>query len=209
MRSLIMIIPIFLISLSCSSFGTTTEIDKSSTFTKLHKIGVMLRMSARSKVAREDVVSNLSGWLNGYKQLKKVSLIPNTPVALSEYSSDDKSFYQISSDDEYQKYKTNGTIKQYVIDNTEKLQDIFKNEGLDLLVIYEIDSNYSSELKYTKLNTLVLILNNKLEPVYLTYNSDNELDESIDYTEMKSNTLDKISNRLIDEFDSLDFIEKF
>jgi hypothetical protein len=138
-----------------------------------------------------------------------VSIIPNIPVELSEYSSDEKSFYQLSSDDEYQKYKTNGTIKQYIADNTGKLQDIFKNEGIDLLVIYEIDSNYSTELKYIKLNTLVLILNNKLEVSYLTYKSDNGLEESVDYTEMKSNTLDVISTRIIDEFRSLKFIEKF
>ena len=146
--------------------------------------------------------------IEGYKKKGKVISIKNPPDEISIYGSNADRFLQTSINSEFLKYKSIGVVKLYLRKNAAELNKVFSENGLDSLIIYEIDSGYSTELHYIDFNSVIVVIDREYNVLYLDYQDNSYNVDEFDQKILRKHLLDKLSCRLLERLTSLNYIEK-
>lgn len=193
---------------SCSPYNVKTEIEKSSYLSKYKSCGIILRLSHNSVIKRSKYAKNLFYWLEGYNKLNKLILISKISEKSGVFSSEIERFYQFSPKREFLKYKSIGVIKYYLRYNEEELKQILSDNNLDSLIIYEIDSGFSTELQYIDFNSMIIIVDSEFNIGLLDYQKVGFDINEYDSEKVRGHLLDKISDRFLKKLLELKYIEE-
>ena len=117
-------------------------------------------------------------------------------------------FYQTSIEDDFLKYKSIGILRVYLRNNSPELKKIIKDNRLDSLIIYEVDSVYSSELQFLDFNSVMAIVDAELNILLLDHQIDLFDISYVTQDGMKHTLLDKISERAVEKFIDLGYLEE-
>lgn len=208
MKKIINIIPfltiIFLIS--CKSTPNTI-LNEDSKLNSAKRAAVILRTPQKTMIMQEDVISNLTKWISGYKKVRPVTFISSEEESLTEYTDSGDAFYQIDSENNFLEYRSLGTIKLFLKENEEIIKNTMLKDNSDILVIYEIKAAYSEEMENLYYSTLITVIDKNMSVIFLDhftkYESVKTLNQSV-----KTTALNRISNRLISFLTNYKFIEE-
>ena len=191
----------------CSSYHITNIKENSSSISSIKNSTILIRTSQNGRITSSEIEKNLTVWLNGYTQRKKLFVAKPNDNSLQSVANRNDSFYQISDNGKFLKYKSIGVVRLFVANNSDKLKSIMNKSKSDSLIIYEIDSGFSAAMQYVEFNSVVVIINKNLEILYI----DNQKDafDSIENEEsiLKNSLMDKISDRFLEILSDYDFIE--
>jgi hypothetical protein len=121
-------------------------------------------------------------------------------------------------------FKSIGLIKQYVRNNEDELNKIFSEKNLDSLVIYEVDSSISTEMRIMEFESMILVIDKSFNILFMDHQKNaypekkttweliayGDVKDDIDYfneAELHNLFYDKVCDRLINKLLSLDFID--
>ncbi len=209
---------LFSITLSCSEFSVKKDFQKHTEISELKKVAVVLRLSVGSKISKDEQDKNLATWLNMHESSKNISIITESSDSVSVYKTISERLFQSSIkyrkesyfglfwNDNYLKYKALGSLNNYIRKNENELKDIISRNNLDSLAIYEIYNIVSVGMQFMDFETVVAFIDKNLNIIYLDHQSDNyEISEQI-FERAKHQLMDKISERLTEEFKQLELI---
>ena len=208
MIRIISIIALLSTIVSCSSYEISTEIDKNSALKKIKKAGIILRTQRHALPPKKLTHQAISCWLEGCAAHKRVHLVKPGESLIGTFENSYDRLSQRSINNRFLKYKTIGVIKLYIRKNREKLVKIMDNNGYSGLIIYEIESSYSSAMQYGEFESIILILNKNLEIVFLDQQKNSYNIDDTDQKAAEKHLLNRISERLISTLADLNFLKK-
>ncbi len=191
----------------CASYHVNREFFESSKLEKLKKSGIIVRIPRNNVMKMEDYSRDLQFWLKSCKMQNNLKLFTKSEGPIFYAANDLERFYQMSSDEDFLLYKSLGVIKQIVHENEAGLKGMMSREGLDSLIIYEIDGDFSTEMQYIDFNSLVTIVDADLEVLFLDHQATTANIDEFDPGRAKSILLDEVSKRLIQTLEDLDYLE--
>lgn len=208
MKKLIIICISILFS-SCSTYNVENEINKSSV-SKYKNSAIIFRLPKNSSVSRQEIEKNFISWLEGFKKNNTLLIPDNVSDKIRFYDSDADRFYQVSEDNVFLLEKSSGSLSVFNRENEKELKNIINGNGLDSIIIYEIDGFCSATIQYLSFSSMIVILDADGKISYLDHQSDAYDTEEITpfNSKIKMNLLDKIAERLIEQLLDLDYIEK-
>lgn len=171
-------------------------------------VGVIFRIQKTSFVAAHEYSKTLAYWIEGYEQLKKMSLLSDVPAALSVYETDVDRFYQLSPERDFLTFKSLGVVKYYLQANRAAVEDLFKKNKLDLLVIYEVDGFFQAELEYIDFNSIIIVVDPSMNVHFLDRQSDTFHINEVNPEKVKKHLLDKVSERFVETMRDIDFLKE-
>jgi hypothetical protein len=198
----------FLFTISCMKFHVTREIKNNSAISKLKNTGIVFRVSHNSPVPLKLLNNNLSQWMEPYKKLKNLKIITGTSRELHSSTSEFNRFLQFSSENDFQINQSLGIISHYLEKNKAELDKIMADNGLDSLMIVEVDCSISAELQFSDFSSMVVIINSKYQVLYLDRQFDTYEAYEIDRQILQEDLLDRISNRLLQFLKKYDFVKE-
>lgn len=184
------------LSLSCSKYNVKTELAKNKILKGLKRSGIMYRFSHGSMINRNDMYANLEYSLASYVKINDFVIIKDADDKLWSMESDMDRFYQLSNQNKFLYYKSIGVITMYLRNNTDTLKKIIQDNGLDSLVIYEIDGGFSPIMQFIDFNSSVVILDADLQVCYLDYQKVSFDIDEWDPDLIKKHLMDKLNDRL-------------
>jgi len=198
-----------LIITSCSSFSVKNEIDKTDKLNPVKKTGVFFRIPQRTFVSEKDYRQTLGYWVEGYQQLKKITLLTGVSSKMGIYSSDQNRFYQLNESRDFLKFKSLGVIKSYLQAHKTEIDGIMASNNLDALVLYEVDGFFQTELQHVEFNTVIIIVDKSMNVLFMDRQENiyGHVDE-INPEKIKKHLLDKVSQRFIETMIDIDFIKE-
>jgi len=205
-KSLCVLLAIF--TVSCSSYTVRKDISESGPVRGLKAAGYFVRISNSDEIDSSEYLKNIESWMQGYEHRKKIMLLNDTGNKLRLYPGDIDRFYQRSISSSFLKYKSLGVITLYLRSNRDELKKLMADNGLDSLVIYEIDSAFSAEMQFIDFNSSVLVVDRGLKVLSLDHQSDSFDIDLINREEIQNHLLDKISERFVERMVSLGFVKK-
>ena len=194
-------------AVSCSTYHVKDEISESAKLKGAGKAGVIVRVSQKGRVARDEIVTAISKTLPAYRHKRPVELVVDLPSGLTEFMNDSDSFYQ-SSSDEFLRYKSIGVAKSFIRAHEEELKDEMGKSGCDLLVIYEVYTVASVEMQMFKFSTVIAVVDKNLDLVYLDHQTDTRETMSSDLTSIKAEIVNHLSGRFIEKITDFGWIEE-
>ncbi|OHD63257.1 MAG: hypothetical protein A2176_11780 [Spirochaetes bacterium RBG_13_51_14] len=197
-----------LILVSCSKYHVKREVNNRSTLLKFKNSGILFRIPHSSSITVKQYATSLSHWLDAYKRINSLKIIQTDDRNLSASKSEFDRFLQFSEDEDFLYYKSIGIITQYLSSNQEALKKLFEENGLDSLIIYEVNPSLSAEMQYTDFNSMIIIVNAGLQVAYLDHQYDDYNTNEYDADKMKNNLLDEINNRLLELMFKLKYIKE-
>lgn len=192
----------------CATYSVDKEMEKGSALAKLKDVGLVMRVSLRSKFSLDDHIHNLSSWLGGYKPVKKISVIADGTEKISLFSKESESFYQQKTDDSFLYYKSVGVVNMYLRNNVTELKSLITGNQLDGLVIYEVYNVMSTELQFLDFNSVLIIVDRNLNLLYMDHQADDFDTNEIEGGRIRNELLNMISERLLEELLNLNFIKE-
>ena len=193
---------------SCSSYSIKTEIEDDTAISKLERIGVIFRLSKNGVFNYDESYKNLSSWVYGYKEIKKIVTIADVDKKLSSFSSQNDRFFQITNTGDFLKFKSIGSVKMYMRNNEEEIKKIISDNKLDSLIVYEVDSVYSAELQFVDFDSLVTIFDSDFNILLLDHQKDSFDIHEFDKDLARKNLLDKICNRFVETMIDIKYLEE-
>jgi len=205
-----LILPIFilLIGLSCSEFSVKTEINQSQPISKIKSIGLIFRIFNQSRITQENYLKNITYWKSNSKALKDLIILKDYSNAIGYFSSDEDKFFQLSTKNNFLKFKSIGVIKHYLSENESELKKIISENNLEGLIIYEIYSIISTVMQFMDFDSIIIIVDKDLNILYMDHQTDNYESDQYIFEKTRDQLIDKISNRLITKLNSLNFFVK-
>ncbi|MCP4130289.1 MAG: hypothetical protein GY754_04845 [bacterium] len=204
--SLILLLPLLLFS--CSTYTMKTEVEDSSAIEKLKSSGIIMRLPVKSFINTKRNGDNVLLWLEGYKKVNTLSLVQETSDEVGKFKSEFERFYQLSINKTFLKYKSMGVVKLYLRNNKEALENLMNTNNLDSLILYEVDGGFSTALQYLDFNTVITVVDRKLNVLYLDHQINAYDIDEMDEQRIEKYLYDKISNRLLTKLDDIGFIEE-
>lgn len=209
---------------SCSRYNTKTVLKKKSILTSAKSSGIIFRLPKDSSIDYQKINSNLSNWISSYKNLIKIQVLDNVAEKARIYDTPFDRFYHLSENLNFLEFKAIGNIKQYVRSNEFELTRLMTEKNLDNLIIYEVDSTLSPEMRMMEFESIILILDKKFNIIYLDHQKNaypekkitwdliayGDVKDDIDYfneAELKNLFYDKICDRLIAKLMNLDYLD--
>lgn len=204
-----LLICISLLIASCSTYNVEKEINKSSA-KKYKNSAIIFRLPKSSSVSRQEIEKNFISWLEGFQKNNRLLIPENVSEKIRFYDSEADRFYQVSEDDSFLLEKSTGSLSVFNRENEKELKNIINGNGLDSILIYEIDGFCSATIQYLSFSSMIVILDADGKISYLDHQSDAYNTEEITpfNSKIKMNLMDKISERLIEQLLNLDYIEK-
>jgi hypothetical protein len=201
---------------ACSEFSVITDLDRIRKISEFKKVGVLMRTGHHRDIQHGDYKNNIRNWLEGYKKLVVIDLIDNESETISFFKNETDRFYQLASrrnimenvDKTFLKYKALGIINLYMQGNSAELKKLIADNKLDALLIYEVYCTISTEMQFYDFDSVIAIVDRDLNIVYLDHQTNSFDSIEADKNKIKEELLNKISNRLVDRFLRLDFIER-
>lgn len=207
-KRLIIILTVTPFLLNCSEYSVRTYINKKSEISNLKRVGIVLRLSPGNRITKDEMINNIACWISNYKSTDKISIISDCSERISYSQSDQDRFYQLSGNDTFLKYKSIGVINLYLQNNEAELKNMMSLANLDGIMIYEINSILSTEMQFMVFDTVVAVFDRNLNIIYLDHQSDRSESDMRMLNKMKSDLMDRISNRLLEKLKSLSIISK-
>lgn len=201
---------IALIFVSCSTFNSETEV-KNSLVTSYKNSAILFRLGKSTPVTKQEFEANLTNWIGGFQKNNKLLLLNNEAYdKIGNYDSGANRFYQMSEEKQFLTHKSRGTFATFYHNNEEMLRNIFKENNLDSMIIYEIESFYSPVMNYMDFSSLIIIFDINGNISYLDHQFDTyRIDEFFpDPAKLKGNLIDKVSERMIEKLLSFGYMEE-
>ncbi len=193
---------------SCSSFSINNEISETDKLEAVKNVGVIFRIQNTSFVSEEDYRQTLLYWIEGHKQLKKITLPSKPAEELISYKTDADRFYQLSPQKDFLTFKSLGVVKYYLQTNRSAVDEIMKSGNLDLLVVYEVDGFFQAELQYIDFNSIIVIVDKSMNVHFLDRQNNTYHIDEVNPEKVKKHLLDKVSERFVETMIDIDFLEK-
>jgi hypothetical protein len=199
---------LIILSVSCSNFHIKREINNSSALKKLKSPGIIVRIPHNSPFPLRLFNKSLSQWLEPYE--KKISLTiqsgtsKNVNLSKAEYDR----FLQFSSNNDFQYYQSLGIITLYLKNNREELDNLKSENNLDSIIVYEVDTFLSTEMQVYNFNSMIVIVDNDYQVLYLDHQFDAYDTHEIDRGALRENLLDEVSNRFLELMLKVDYIRE-
>jgi len=194
---------------SCSTYNVEKEINN-SVIDKYKNSAIVFRLPESSPVTQQEFAKNLNNWVEGYKKNNRLLILENVNDKIKSYDSDFNRFYQVSDDNDFLLEKTMGSLSTFIKENDSELKKIIIDNGLDSIIIYEIDSFFSSKIQYMSFSSVIVIIDAVGKINYLDHQIDTYHTEEVSpfQTKIKMNLMDKVCERFIEQLLKLDYIEK-
>jgi hypothetical protein len=206
---ILFIVSFFIISaIRCSKYSVITEISESWKIAQLKSVGLVLRISTRSKLTLEEFLENVSNWLSGHKPIKNIYIVPGSSDKRNYFSRYSERFYQIAKKKDFLKYKSIGIISNYLRINSTELKAVISENNLDGLIIYEIYNVFSSGMQFMDFDSVAVITDKNLNILYMDHQSDGFETDETDDARIKEELLNRISERFLKKLVEMDFIEE-
>ncbi len=202
------IILLILGTVSCAGINVKNVRENSNEIDAVKKAGLIIRISRDVRVGREDYVRSIAHWIAGLRPEKNLLFVSDSNDKLTYFAGDDERFYQVTEDGDYLKFKSLGVVNLYIRDNREELKKIVDGNSLDGLFIYEIYGVIANEMQFIDYDTSLVMLNKKLDVIYMDRQHFNDDTNEIDFDRLKIKYLDSVSDRLTRTLIDLDFLEK-
>jgi hypothetical protein len=198
----------FLLITSCMRFNVTREIKNNSAISKLKNTGIIFRIPHNSPIPVKLFNNDITQWMEPYKKLKNVKIIQPTSIEVHRSRSEFDRFLQFSSDNDFQINETLGIISLYLQKNKAEFDKIIADNGLDSLIIYEVDGCISAELQFSDFSSMIVIVNSKYQILYMDRQFNTYEAFEIDKQILQEDLLDRISNRLLQFLKKYDFVKE-
>ncbi|MBN1533719.1 MAG: hypothetical protein JXA20_13705 [Spirochaetes bacterium] len=190
----------------CASYSIHSEISESAKLEALKKSGIVLRLPRTEMALYRDYARSLQFWLKSYEKQNDLFLLTKAEGNIVKYPSELERFYQISIDGDFMLYKSQGVIRQTLHENEPELKTLMEREGLDSLIIYEVDGDYSTEMQFIDFTSLVTIVDRDLSLLYLDHQANTIDIDEFDHNRAKTMLLDTVSKRLIETLEDLEYL---
>lgn len=206
-RSLLICISVFLVS--CSTYNVENEI-KENGLNKYKNSAIVFRLPKSSPVTKQEFEKNLTSWIEGFKKNNRLIILENVNDKIITYDSESNRLYQASDDNTFLLEKSIGSISVFNKENEKELKALINDNGLDSLIIYEIESFCSSTMQYLSFSSMILILDVNGKISYLDHQSDAYFTEEVTpfNSKIKMNLMDKVCERFVEQLLKLDYIKK-
>lgn len=201
---------VLLFMISCAKFHVTSEIKNGSALSKLKNSGIIFRFPHNTPIKMERFEQSLTNWMNPYKKVNNLKLITGTSKKINRSKGEYDTFQQFSDNKQFQNYKSLGIISDYLAKNKEELDKIVADNGLDSLILYEVDTMLSVELQMTDFSSVMIIINPSAQNqiVYLDHQINKYEAFEIDKNILQDDLLDHVSNRFIDMMIKMNYFKK-
>ncbi|HSV96616.1 MAG TPA: hypothetical protein VLM75_06745 [Spirochaetota bacterium] len=193
---------------SCSTYSVSKEMSSGSALKKIKNACIVLRMSQKSKISREEQTSNLSNWIAAARPLKKTAIAPACGEGICSYGGEEERFFQVDGEGNFLKFKATGVVNEFVRANGAELKKILAENDCDGLIIYEVYGVMALEMQFFDFDSVVCVLDRDLRTVYLDHQFDSFDVEEISATRLRQQLLDRVSERLIHTLDDLNFLRR-
>ena len=208
MKKYIILVLGFCLFISCSEYHIKKEIKNGSALSKLKNSGIIIRKTNDTSISMKLFNKNMTQWLEPYKKINNLKLVTDMSKNLNAAQGESDRFLQFSHKNDFQYYQTVGIINGYLNKNKEELEKIKNDNNLDSFIIYEVGGTLSAELQFFDFSSMVIIVNNKYEVLYM----DRQFDKYETYEFYKEilteDLLDHISNRFLELMFKLDYLDE-
>jgi hypothetical protein len=198
----------FIILVSCETAPVKTEVNKTPGIEKSQKIGIILRTPQSSVISREEIFASINSWLYGYMKVKDIYFIPDFKESLTVYASQEKSFYQLTPENEFLQHKSIGVLNQFSQENIEFITESLSENSCDLLLIFEVNAVFSETMQNMAYKTAIAVIDKTGDVIYFDHQNQYTENSKPGYGEIKPDLLNRISNRLADFLSDSGFIRK-
>ena len=201
MKRFIYLTAVFLLTcaVSCATYPVKKEVNEGAKLKGAGKVGVIVRISQKGRVARDEIVTSISKTLPGYRHKRAVDLCVDLPSAVTEFMNDSDSFYQSTSADGFLRYKSIGVVKSFVRAHEAELKDEMTKNSLDLLIMYEVYTVTSVEMQMMKFSSVLAIVDKNLDLVYLDHQASTRETDSTDIVSLKSEIVTHLTGRFVEK----------
>jgi hypothetical protein len=194
---------------SCATYSVKSELDERASLKEAKKLGVIVRVPHKNRISRDDILSSLSRSLNGYEQTVKIEIIPDLSPGCIEFTDDEERFYQVSSDQEFLKYKSIGILRTYLRDNGDEIRKAIEKNSLDGIVIYEMYGIISIEMQMMHFDSVVIVVDKNLNQGYLDHQNNSYNSIENDYNALRSEILTHMATRFVEAMKFLGYVKDF
>ncbi|MBN2158145.1 MAG: hypothetical protein JW807_02030 [Spirochaetes bacterium] len=198
---------VLLFTVSCSKYHVKKEIRNNKAISQLKNSGIIFRVTHNTPIPLSLFNKNLTQWLEPYKKLKTLKILDNISNNLNTAKGESERFAQFAPDKDFQFYQSVGIIKGYLDKNREELDKLKAEYGLDSFIVYEVDGAMSAELQFADFNSMICIVNNNYQIIYLDRQADKYDAFEIDKHILREDLLDQISNRFLELMFKFKFIK--
>jgi hypothetical protein len=192
---------------ACSSYSVKNEVNDVSMIKGAKKIGIVVRSSLRSRISRDEIMTEISRTLNGFKHSIVLEFVPNVSTGMTDFSTDEERFYQSAGDSDFLKYKSIGVVKSYVRSNNDEIHKIIEKGEFDGIIIYEEYAIISVEMQMMRMNTVIAITDKEGNIAYLDHQDDVYDSDETDILALKKEMTDRLSQRFINKLRDLDYVK--
>lgn len=199
---------VFISAVRCSKYSVVTEIHESWKISQLKSVGLVLRISTRSKLTLEELSENVSNWLSGYKAIKNIYIVPGSDEKRNYFSGYSERFYQVAEKKDFLKYKSIGIVSNYLRINSTELKALISEKNLDGLIVYEIYSVFSSGMQFMDFDSVAVVTDKNLNILYMDHQSDGFETDETDSERIKEELLNNICERFLEKLIEMDFVEE-
>jgi hypothetical protein len=198
----------FLFMVSCSKYHVKNEMKNGSALSKFKNSGIMYHIPQSSPIRLTMLSKSLSQWLDSYKKINTLPILDTKDKAITQTKSEFDQFLQLTENNDFLYYKTLGIVNSYLKDNKDTLTKLITDNGLDSLIIYEVDPSLSAEMQYTDFSSMLIIVSKDLTVEYMDRQYDDFDTNEYDKELMVNHLLDEINSRLIDQLIKLKYLKK-
>jgi len=204
------IIPLFALCLiiSCSDYHIKKEIKNGSALSKLKNSGIIIRKTNDTSISLKLFYKNITQWLEPYKKINNLKLLSETSKNLNSAFGESERFLQFSNKNDFQYYQTIGIINGYLNKNKEELDKLKNDNNLDSFIIYEMDGTLAAELQFFDFSSMIIIVNNKNEIIYMDRQFDKYETYEFSKELLNEDLLDQVSNRFLELMFKLDYLKE-
>jgi hypothetical protein len=194
--------------ISCSEYHIKKEIKNGSALSKLKNSGIIIRKTNDTSISMKLFYKNLTQWLEPYIKVNKLKLLTDVSKNLNIAQGESDRFLQFSNKNDFQYYQTVGIIKGYLNKNKEEFDKIRNDNNLDSFIIYEVGGSLSAELQFFDFSSMVIIIDNKNEVLYMDHQFDKYETYEFYKEILTEDLLDHISNRFLELMFKLDYLQE-
>lgn len=190
---------------SCATYPVKKEINESGKMKGTGKVGVIVRVSQKGRVPRDEIVTSISKILPAYRHKRAVDLIVDVPSSMTEFMDESDSFYQQTAS-AFLPYKSIGVMKSYLRGHESEISSAMGKNGTDLLVVYEIYTVISVEMQMMKFSTVLAVVDKNLDIVYLDHQTDTKETENSDMVSIRNEIVNHITDRFVEKMKDFNWL---
>lgn len=194
--------------ISCSTYSVSREMSNGSALKKMKSACVVLRLSQKSRIGREEQTKNLTNWLAAARPIRKTAIATSCGESVCSYGAEEERFYQIDGEGDFLKFKAAGVVNEFIRVNTAELKRIIAENDCDGIVIYEVYGVMALEMQFFDFDSVVCVLDRDLKIAYLDRQFNSFGVDEISAARVRQQLVDRVSERLVNTLDDLNFLRR-